>query len=94
MNQISLLNETLITLSDAAKDFSGIVVPLNTIKRYIYQGVKGNKLESVNINGRYTSKEAIQRFIERKQGFVVNSELARTYNKETEASLRRHGIID
>jgi hypothetical protein len=63
------------------------------LKRYVYQGVKGNKLESVNINGRYTSKEAIQRFIERKQGFVVSSELARAHNKKTEASLRRHGII-
>ena len=62
-----LSDETLITLADAAKDFGGISIPLVTLKNYIYQGVQGLKLESVLINRRYTSKEAIQRFIAKRQ---------------------------
>jgi hypothetical protein len=61
-----LLNEQLVTLAEAAKDFAGVAVPASTVKRYVYYGVNGVKLETVQVNKRYTSKEAIQRFIERK----------------------------
>ena len=66
-NKKLLCDETLITLSEAAKDFGGVAIPLVTLKNYIYQGVQGLKLESIMINRRYTSKEAIQRFITRRQ---------------------------
>ena len=62
-----LCGETLLTLAEAAKDFGGVAIPLETLRKYIYRGVKGIKLESVSINGRYTSREAIQRFLDRKQ---------------------------
>ena len=91
-----LIGETLITLPEAAKDFAGIEIPLNTVKRYVYQGVKGLKLETISVNGRYTSKEAILRFIDRKQGNQESFErpkVKRMSSKEVEESLRRHGII-
>jgi hypothetical protein len=71
MNQKTspLSGENLITLPDAAKDFGGTYIPLVTLKNYIYQGVQGVKLESVLINRRYTSKEAIQRFIAKRQNY-------------------------
>ena len=62
-----LTGETLIPLAKAAEDFGGIPVPLSTVRDYVYRGVGGLKLESIRINGRFTSKEAIARFIERRQ---------------------------
>jgi len=95
-NVNTLTGETLLTLPEAAADFGGVAVPLNTVKMYVYQGVKGLKLESVSINGRYTSKEAIQRFIERKQNLDYKPEKPR-HNpltpKQVEDGLRRHGIV-
>ena len=58
-----LYGETLITLAEAAKDFGGVPISLSTIKKYVYRGVDGLKLESVSLNGRYTSREALNRFI-------------------------------
>jgi len=89
-----LRGENLITLQEAANDFGGISIPLVTLKNYIYQGVQGVKLESVWINRRYTSREAIQRFIARKQGTGMTvpqgSELS---HKEVEKELRKYGIV-
>jgi hypothetical protein len=31
-----MLNETLITLKEAAEDFAGVKIPLNTVQKYIY----------------------------------------------------------
>jgi hypothetical protein len=31
-----LVNEQLVTLAEAAKDFAGVAVPLSTVKRYVY----------------------------------------------------------
>jgi hypothetical protein len=94
-NANSLLGETLITISEASQDFGGVEIPLRTVRKYIYAGVQGLKLESININGRYTSKEAIQRFIERKQNpeQPVKPKIPRMSQAEIEAGLRRHGII-
>ena len=92
----TLLGETLITLSEAAQDFGGIPVPISTIRDYVYRGVRGLKLESISINGRYTSKEAIQRFIERKQHLGQPFEkpaVKKLTQAQVEAGLRRHGIV-
>ena len=91
-----LYGETLITLAEAAADFGGVPVPVNTVKKYTYQGVGGLKLESVSINGRYTSREAIDRFIERKQNLDRPLEKPRVKpmtTSEIEAGLRRHGLV-
>ena len=94
-NANSLLGETLITIAEAAQDFGGVEIPLRTVRKYIYEGVKGIKLESISINGRYTSKEAIQRFIERKQnpGQPAKPKVPKMSQAEIDAGLRRYGII-
>jgi len=64
-----LQGETLVTLDEAAKDFGGVPIPMATLRMYVYQGIGSPriKLETIRINRRYTSKEAVQRFIERRQ---------------------------
>jgi hypothetical protein len=92
-NQI--VGETLITLAEAAQDFGGISIPVNTVQKYVYQGVKGLKLESISINGRYTSREAIVRFIERKQdhnGKPQPPKIRKLPQSEVDARLRKYGI--
>jgi len=91
-----LFGETLITLVEAAKDFGGIPVPISTVRDYVYHGVKGLKLESISINGRYTSKEAIQRFIGRKQTLGQPFEkppVKRLTQAQVDAGLRRYGLV-
>jgi len=92
----SILDETLITLEEAADNFCGIKLPLPTVKRYVAVGYKGLKLEAVKINRRYTSQEAIRRFIERKRTIdsstvPLGPQVSQEY---VDAGLRRHGIIE
>lgn len=57
--------EDLITLAYASQNFPGRPVALQTIHRWRLNGVRGVKLETCLIGGiRYTSHQAIQRFIE------------------------------
>ena len=63
---IDVQSETLISFSDARSAFPGIVrrLSLATLHRWRLNGVRGVKLETVLIGGlRYTSREAIDRFI-------------------------------
>jgi len=92
----TLQGENLVTLSEAANDFGGSPVPISTVRTYVYHGYKGIKLESININGRYTSKEAIQRFIERKQKPIPSVEklkVKRLTQAQIDAGLRKHEIV-
>jgi hypothetical protein len=62
---IDTRNETLLTLSRAAKDVPGHP-HLSTLVRWATRGVKSVRLETILIGGRrFTSREAIQRFIAR-----------------------------
>jgi len=91
-----LSGEMLISLAQAADDFGGVAIPLTTVRKYVYRGARGLKLESVSINGRYTSKEAIQRFIERKQNLDYKPEKPKykpLTPKQVEEGLWRHGIV-
>ena len=91
-----LHGEKLIPIAEAAENFGGIAIPLRTIRHYIYNGFQGIKLETVNINGRYTSKEAIQRFIERKQNPGQQTEKPkrkRLTQTEVDAGLRKHRMV-
>jgi hypothetical protein len=89
-----LTEEALLTLDEAAKDFGGISIPLNTIRYYAYQGVGGVKLETVRINRRYTSKEAIQRFIDKRQGDMPEKpkQKVKMTPEEIDAKLRKFGV--
>ena len=95
---MTILEETLLPLSEAAEDFNGVKIPLKTIRRWVYGGYKGLRLETVNINKIYTSKEAILRFIEQKQNLDQPSTKLKISGNLTSAQvekeLRRHGIID
>ena len=85
------------SLAEAADDFGGVSVPYATVRNYVYRGIKGLKLESVCLNKKFTSKEAIQRFIERKQNLGQMQEKSRIKpmtQEQVEAGLRRHGIVE
>lgn len=57
--------EELIHFHDAVNSFPGRKPCLQTLHRWRLRGVRGTKLETCIIGGlRYTSKEAITRFIE------------------------------
>ena len=96
-NDSSLYAETLITLDKAAEDFGGVPIPYNTLKKYVYRGVNGLKLETVFLNKRFTSKEAIRRFLDRRQNLGSRQEkpqIPRMSQEEVDAGLRRHGIVE
>jgi len=91
-----LAGETLITLDEAAKDFGGIAIPIVTLKNYVYYGLHGYKLESVRLNRRYTSKEAIQRFIayqQERDPVSAKPKIKQQTASQVEAGLRKYGII-
>lgn len=57
--------ETLITLSEASRRLPNHP-SVTTLWRWWQRGVKGHKLETAQIGGkRYTSVEALQRFVDR-----------------------------
>jgi hypothetical protein len=89
-----LSGEHLVTLAEAADNFGGVSISLDTIRKYIYQGVSGLKLETIYINRRYTSLEAIQRFISRRQGDMPEKPKPkkRMTPEEIDAGLRRFGV--
>jgi len=61
---IDLGREQLIPISHAAKAVPGRGVHRSTVYRWVMKGVNGIKLESVKRGGgRFTSREAIDRFI-------------------------------
>jgi hypothetical protein len=62
---VDILSEAIVSLAEAAK-----IIPtrpdVSTLWRWYRRGVRGIRLETVIIGGkRYTSRESIQRFIER-----------------------------
>jgi hypothetical protein len=63
---IDLRTEQLRSLTDAPADVPGKRPHISTLMRWVLRGVKGIKLETVVVGGRrYTSVEAINRFVAR-----------------------------
>jgi len=90
-----LLGEHLVTLDDAARNFGGVPVSITTIRKYVYQGVAGLKLETVYINRRYTSMEAIQRFISKRQRLGQMPEKPkqkRMTQEQIDEGVRKYGL--
>lgn len=95
-----LLQEHRISLTNLAKREN---VALPTTWRWARKGVKGIKLETVNIGGRrYSSLEAFGRFVDRTTAAadgeqqpaihsVTNRQLAARANS-TDAALKKHGV--
>ncbi len=62
---IDIQNETVCTVTEAAKLFPGRP-HIATVWRYVHTGVRGLRLETIKVGGkRFTSHEAVERFIER-----------------------------
>lgn len=62
---IEFQNETLCTITEATKIFPGRP-HVATVWRWVNNGVRGLRLETIKVGGRrFTSHEAIERFIER-----------------------------
>lgn len=61
--------ELLIHFQKATREFPGRGVCIQTLHRWRLHGVRGIKLETIMIGGlRYTSREAIARFIAAQNG--------------------------
>ncbi len=64
MANVELLSENLIKLSKARKRFPGRGVSPSCFERWVQKGINGARLEVCKIGDiRYTSEEAIQRFL-------------------------------
>src|SRR5436853_7301545 len=63
------LSESLLTLSAAARELpgpSGKGLHVSTLWRWSLRGIRGIRLETVMVGGiRYTSREALERFVGR-----------------------------
>ena len=96
MDTPELLDETLITLAKACKEFPE-ECSRSALERHSRKGIRGVVLETILICGkRYTSKEAIQRFIRNQ----LQVEAARPAppkrgtmsRRDMEAAARRFGL--
>lgn len=67
-------SEKLLTLEEAARLFpgkGGRILHISTVFRWATKGAKGVLLESIRVGGkRYTSREALQRFIDRQNALL------------------------
>ena len=92
---IDLVQEMLITFAQAARMFPGTISP-NTVARWALYGTKGTLLESVKAGRRrFTSKEAVHRFIyhlSERPDRREPSPNAKRRARLAEESLRRMGL--
>lgn len=91
----ALAQEQLLTLNEARGRFP-VRISLSAIWRKIRKGSRGVKLETIYLGRRYTSVEAIARYIERTQcsnntGAILTPE--KTPVKQVDQGLREHGVI-
>jgi len=92
----SIQSEQLITLKQARGEFANRP-SLPTIWRWILRGSKGIRLESIRIGGRrYTSKEAIGRFMEAtvKADRLATSQQKSKKDKQEQALIRAKLALD
>jgi hypothetical protein len=93
-----LLDETLVPIADACNQFP-VPVSRGKIERLWRTGTRGVRLETILIGDRrFTSKEAIRRFLENSQGeqdtdeskVRFNPKRIETVDKEIEAARARY----
>jgi hypothetical protein len=97
--QIDISTEHLLSITEAAKIFPGRPHHA-TLWRYVLRGVGGIKLDSCKIGGkRRTSREAIERFVERSTAAAAGEPIPARTSKQrqrdierAEADLRAMGI--
>jgi hypothetical protein len=85
---IDPLSESLVTFTEATKLLPGRP-NLATLWRWRTAGVRGIKLESVLVGGkRYTSREALQRFVERTTAVADGQPIPSRTSRQAERSRR------
>jgi hypothetical protein len=98
---IDVQTETIISFADARSAFPGIDrrISLATLHRWRLNGVRGVKLETVLIGGlRYTSREAIDRFIQAQNADdapatpVITASQRKRQSEAARAELERMGV--
>lgn len=92
---IDINQETLLTLADAAKELprrGGRKIHMSTVWRWANRGLKGIKLESIQLGGStWTSREALQRYADRLSGNTEPTTDSNTLstNKQHKAATQR-----
>jgi Protein of unknown function (DUF1580). len=72
-----ILSETLLDLTEATKKFP-IRCSRSSLERWVRQGVRGTQLETVLLgNRRYTSLQAIDRFVRNQLHVVLEQEVSK-----------------
>jgi Protein of unknown function (DUF1580) len=84
---IDIANETLVEISEASKHIPGRP-HIATVYRWMMRGVRGGiKLETALVGGsRWTSVEAIQRFVDRLSGPREDASQPRTSRQRQRAA--------
>lgn len=84
---IDIHSDSLLTISQAAKSLP-MRPNVSTVWRWVQRGVRGVKLDTVLVGGRrYTSKEALQSFIEQSTA-AADAPPVRT-SRQREASISK-----
>lgn len=88
---IDIETERCISINDAPKYFPGRP-NVSSIYRWLGKGIRGARLETIVVGGqRFTSVEAIQRFIERTTANSpgASAPVPRPTSRQREAAIRR-----
>lgn len=88
---IDIQHESLILLSEAPRYIPGRP-NISTLYRWFQRGARGTRLETVVVgNKRFTSHEAIQRFVERTTANSPGAALppSRPTSRQREAAIKR-----
>lgn len=82
-----LLCETRVSLTELARQ-EGVSIP--TTWRWAQRGVKGIRLETIQVGGRrYATQEAFHRFVERTTAAAHGEVPSTRTNRQREASIKR-----
>ena len=82
-----MINEALLSLAAAGRTLPG-KPHLSTLHRWRLRGVRGVKLETVLVGGRrFTSHEALERFIERTTAAANGEPSPRRTNRQRQAAI-------
>ena len=87
--QIDLLDQSPVSLAEASHLLPGRP-HLSTLHRWRLRGVRGVKLETFLIGGRrFTSREALERFIERTTAAAHGAPTPQRTRRQREVDIRR-----
>lgn len=84
---IDLLSETRVSLTALARELN---LSVSTCWRWDKGGIRGHRLECFSLGGRrYTTREALERFVAATNGESVQAETPRQRERQIELAERR-----